>query len=235
MPLTLQREGSPYHDISLKTEKQPGHTPFSSAAAIRNSIALTGKMADIESHVPGSVFHLLKEAHKKSFPVTSDDFSLLLQYKLLAEASDGFEQYQDVTSALSDKIRKQIYSYIGFEQFCTLLKSKDMTYSRISRCLTHILLHMKASALEKYIRNDFIFYARILGFKRESGSLLGTLKANTSIPLVSKLADAASYLSPIGTSMLEEDICASHIYRSVVCRKFRTPFVNEYAQPIVIL
>ena len=110
-----------------------------------------------------------------------------------------------------------------------------MTYSRISRCLTHILLQMTTSGLEEYRRHDFVFYARILGFKRESAGLLGVLKANASIPLLSKLADAASLLSAPGIAMLEEDIRISHIYRSTVCSKFRIPFVNEYVQPIVIL
>ena len=110
-----------------------------------------------------------------------------------------------------------------------------MTYSRISRCLTHILLQMTTSGLEEYRRHDFVFYARILGFKRESAGLLGVLKANASIPLLSKLADAASLLSAPGIAMLEEDIRISHIYRSTVCGKFSIPFVNEYVQPIVIL
>ena len=209
--------------------------PFRSAAAIRDSIASAGNISGIECHVPGSVFRLLETAYGKNFPVTSDDFSLLLQYQLLSEAPDGFERYQDITPALSDKIKKHLYSYAGLEQFCSLLKSKDTAYSRMSRCLTHILLHMTASRMEEYIRDDFIFYARILGFKRESGKLPGILKANTSIPLISKLADAASFLSPLGAAMLEEDIRVSHIYRSAACSKFHTPFINEYVQPIVIL
>ncbi len=234
VPLTIQRRGNGYHDVSLKASDQPESPLLSSATAIRGSITSDGNFAEIKNHVPDSVFRLLEKAYGKGFPVTSNDFSPLLHYKLLSETG-GFERYQDVTPALSDKIKKQIYSYKDFEQFCALLKSKDMTYSRISRCLTHILLQMTTSGLEEYRRHDFVFYARILGFKRESAGLLGVLKANASIPLLSKLADAASLLSAPGIAMLEEDIRISHIYRSTVCSKFRIPFVNEYVQPIVIL
>lgn len=235
IPLTILRKDSGYHDISLPDCQQAKNPSFSSASAIRNSIENNGTVTDIEKYVPASVFRLLRKAYGKSFPITSEDFSLLLQYRLLSEAPNGFSRYQDVTPDLSDKIKKNIYSYEGFEQFCGLLKSKNLTYSRISRCFMHILLNMTTSGLEEYVQNDFIFYARILGFRRESAGLLSTLKANTSIPLISKLADASACLQAPGLTMLEEDIRSAHIYHSVLCSKFHRPFTNEYAHPIIIL
>ncbi len=96
IPLTIQRRGNDYHDVSLKASDRP-ESP-------------DGNFAEIKNHVPDSVFRLLEKAYGKGFPVTSNDFSQLLHYKLLSETG-GFERYQDVTPALSDKIKKQIYSY----------------------------------------------------------------------------------------------------------------------------
>lgn len=244
-PLTVQREGSSYHDPILDENRRSGPSGgplfYSSASAIREHIAGHGKgeaLADLENikgHVPENVFRLLCDRIGKTFPMGSHDFSSLLFYKLLLENEKGFSHYQDMAPALSDKIRKNLNRYEGFEQFCSLLKSKDITYSRISRCLIHILLDMREEKLQEYIGQDFTFYARILGFRKSSAPLLAAIKANASIPLISKLADARFLLNDAGLSMLEKDIQASHIYSSVISDKFGHSFSSEYTRPLVIL
>ena len=77
--------------------------------------------------------------------------------------------------------------------------------------------------------------ATILGFRKSCAPLLTAIKANASIPLISKLADARFSLNDTGFSMLEKDIQASHIYSSVISAKFGHPFPNEYTRPLVIL
>ena len=205
---------------------------FSSASAIRDSI---GSCSGIRRHVPPSVFQLLQASYGKSFPVNSGDFSLMLKYRLLLEKENGFAHYQDVTTSLSGKIKKHLYDYENFEQFCSLLKSREITHSRISRCLTHILLGITSEKTEKYTEKDYVFYARILGFRREAAPLFGILKANASLPLISKLADASPLLDETGLSMLEDDIRSAHIYDSVACHKFQASFINEYSRQLVIL
>lgn len=263
-PYTIKRIGSGYHDTSLnlsakcKTTEQGIHDKqlsFSSASAIRTSIAQEGIFSDsdspelnrnaaqrnmdrptlsnIKEHVPDSVYDLLSNHYNRSFPISANDFSGLLHYRLLLQAPKGFTDYLDVTADLSDKILKNLYRFEDFEQFCSLLKSKDMTYSRLSRSLLHILLDMTDRQMQEW-QSDAIYYARILGFRKSAAPLLRTLKAHTSIPLISKLADASSYLSPAGLSMLEKDIQAAHIYDSVVASKFHAPFINEYSKRLVI-
>jgi hypothetical protein len=100
----------------------------------------------------------------------------------------------------------------------------------------HILLHMTQEKLSAYCREDYIFYARILGFRESAAPLLSAIKTHTSIPLISKLADAARQLTPLGMQMLEKDIYASHIYEMVTQQKFHTPPLaasNEYCRQIV--
>lgn len=230
VPLTLQRQGSGYHENALD-----GSMSFSSASAIRGSINSCASLSAIERHVPSSVFHLLRTSYGKSFPISSGDFSLMLKYRLLLESENGFTCYQDVTPALSDKIKKNLYDYENFEQFCSLLKSKEITHSRLSRSLTHILLGLTSARIEEYTEKDYVFYARILGFRREAAPMFGILKANSSIPLISKLADASSVLGETGLSMLEDDIRSAHIYDSAVCHKFQTPFIHEYSRQLIIL
>lgn len=237
VPYTIKRKGNHYHDTALTSAARqpvPGE-PLRSATALRSSLEGNGPLPSLRPYVPPSAYSLLEHSMNRCLPVCSDDFSTLLHYKLLQEAPDGFSRYLDVSEDLSGKICRNLLGFTGYDAFCSLLKSKDVTYSRLSRCLLHILLNMTQMQMEEYVRNDYIAYARILGFCQTAAPLLKELKAHTAVPMVSKLSGAHQLLSPEGHSMLEQDIRAAHIYHSVTAAKFRVPFVHEYArQPVIV-
>ena len=230
IPYTVKRKGSGYHDHMLSA----GHS-LGSASAIRNCLMSSGRLSDIRPYVPASSYSLLKNAYRRSFPICSDDFSSLLHYKLLSEAPEGFRQYFDVSRDLSDKICRNVFRFSGYEQFCSLLKSRNLTYAGVSRSLLHILLNMTREQMEEYVGNDYVCYARILGFRKKAAPLLKKLKAHGDIPMISKLAAARRTLSPTGLAMLGQDVQAAHIYQSVISSKFHTPFVNEYVRQLLVL
>ncbi len=230
-PHTIGRKGSGYHDKTLPLLE----ARTASASAIRHALKENPSLSAIRPYVPESVYHLLDTAQNRSFPLYSDDFSSLLHYKLLQEASAGFACYLDVSGDLSGKICRNLLRFTGYESFCRILKSKDITYARLSRSLLHILLHMTQAQMEEYIQNDYIAYARILGFRQTAAPLLKALKTHASVPAISKLSNAKHRLDPTGLSMLEHDIRASHIYRSVAAGKYHVPFVHEYAKRPVIV
>lgn len=58
------------------------------------------------------------------------------------EAQNGYQKYADITPDLSDKLKKNLNNYTDWKSFCQLLNTKDLTYARASRCLTHILLNL---------------------------------------------------------------------------------------------
>ena len=237
VPCTIKRTGSQYHDTVLTpAAKQPeAGKALGSATALRRMMAGNGALSALRPYVPASVYPLLEQSSDRRFPVCSNDFSTLLHYKLLQDAPDGFYRYLDVTHDLSDKICRNLPGFTGYDAFCSLLKSKDVTYARLSRSLLHILLNMEKAQMEEYIQNDYIAYARILGFCKTASPLLKVLKAHTAVPVISKLSGARRLLTAEGYSMLEQDIRASHIYRSVTASKFRVPFTHEYAiQPIIV-
>ncbi|MCM1121220.1 MAG: nucleotidyltransferase [Eubacterium sp.] len=229
-PYTLRRTGSSYHDNGLSSG-------FCSALALRESLRHDGTPENIAGQVPESALLLMQTAYQKTYPVFADDFSLPMQYKLLSEEALSFTRYPDIDKELSDRIVKFLPQYKDFRSFCDLLKSKNRTYARISRCLMHILLGLMEEDFTRYRKEGQIFYARMLGFREEAAPLLSAIKANASIPLLSKLADAEKQLAPTGLSMLEKDVSASHIYQSVARYKFpgadSLPEINEYKRPII--
>ena len=227
-PYTIRSFGGGYHDYKL-------NVAYSSAIAIRQSLMLGNSLARIEDQIPKNCRPLLLDNFKKTYPVFLDDFSTVLKYQLFTEAPNGFEKYADISSDLSDKIKKNIYKVDTINNFCDLLKSKDLTHARINRCLGHILLNIRQEEMDTLKANGDIHYARVLGFVKESDALLSKIKKNTSIPLITKLADASKLLSEEGMAQLEKDIHVSHIYEMIVSSKFNQPFRNEYTRKIVKL
>ena len=217
-PITIRREVSHYHDTKLQEQ-------FSSASALRSTIA-DGDFAKLYGQIPSICMPSLEDGYNVRYPVYANDFSLLLKYRLLNETSASLMAYADVSEELANRIFNCLNDYVSFDQFCESLKTKEITYSRISRALLHILLGVKKSD------SHDIEYARMLGFRSSSGILLSELKKSSSIPLFSKLGKDDA-LSDSARKMLELDVYASNLYESVVTEKFKTPFINEFKQSII--
>lgn len=240
---TIKRMVSGYHDEEL-TEG------YSSASAIRKLLAYAGNsihleneglfdepslsevLIRLEDQVPPSCIRLLEEMHRNRYPVYANDFSLLLKYRLLTETADSLMRYMDVTEELANRMVKHANDFITFDQFCDLIKTRELTYTRVSRCLLHILLGITTGDMLEYREEGFCQYARILGFRKDSTRLLSYLKEHSKVPLLTKLTQTQE-LSNTGLKMLRQDIYASNLYESVITNKFKMPFINEYQQQVV--
>ena len=61
------------------------------------------------------------------------------------------------------------------------------------------------------------------------------VKEHSSIPIVTKLADADKNLPAPAIELLKKELYMSELYYSVLSVKNRTPMRNEYSTPLVIL
>lgn len=230
VPCTLPRNGAGYHDADL-------HSPCCSALALREALAGAASVDALRAHLPEPAWRIMSQNAGICFPIFPDDFSLPLHYQLLTQQAQGFAQHPDIDCGLSDRICAKLANFRSFSDFCDLLKTKDRTYTRISRSLMYILLHMEADSLRQFVSEDYVYYARMLGFCKEAAPLLSAIKKNSTLPLVSKLADAAALLSENGKHLLAQDIYASHIYESVVRSKFSgtssRQYKNEYQRGLL--
>ena len=230
VPMTITRKDNLYNDEELAENGK-----LSSATAIRNTLLDSSNLFDtVAPHMPQNSLNVLKENWKISAPICSDDFSLLLKYKLLLETRESLGQYLDVTSDLADRIYNNLNLYKDFDSFCELLKTKEMTHTRISRSLLHILLDIKREEYESF-KNGYGQYARILGFRKEATPLLREIKNTSSIPLISKLSDSLKTFDGVALTMLEKDIQSTHIFESIVTHKFYHEFRNEFQRQLMII
>lgn len=229
VPYTIKREGDGYLSHTLSEES------FCSAMALRKGIA--EENPDLLRYVPESIRQEFSDTCQTKSALCADDFSGMLFYKLLSEKDAGYDSYLDVSSDLSDKIRKNLGTFTTFSAFCeNSLKSKDITLTRVYRSLLHILLSIKKEDLPAATP-----YARILGFREASFEVFGCL-SKENIPLLSRLKDASSLLSPEALSCLSKDIFAAQLYEHVRMQhmlhklhmqKDDCPFVSEYSRPVI--
>ena len=225
-PILIQRAGAGYHDTSIDS-------PLASATAIRQS--LISNIDAVYSALPVEVVMLLMQYEKEYGFVHPDEISQLLSYRLLCDKETGFEEYADVTEALSASISKKIYSFDNFMNFATMLKSKNYTHTRITRALIHILLQIWKNDYDNALSCDYVPYMRVLGFKKSAGELLHTIKKEADRPLITKLADASSILNENEIKVLNHDILSSDIYnRLIIAHRKKVP-ANEFIHGPVII
>lgn len=230
-PVTVTRKGAGYHDLNTS------HT-MPSALSIRKYLEekTPEVFCEVLAHrVPQSHMELWDELLSRRHYLFPSDFTKELRYRLLSESRADFTAYADVTRELSDKLTKNILLFSDWDDLCMRAKSKEISYSRISRALCHILLGITAQDIQTARCQDYVPYARILGFQKSAQPLLSVIKKKSEIPLISKLADAYRLLPESDHKILQKDITAAHIYESVMAAKCNFQINNEYKRQILIL
>lgn len=242
-PYTISRRGAHYHEQEL-------HDSYSSASAIRSLLAYSGSalhiahtdepdtsglhhiLGELEQQVPEPCIELLKDYHQTLYPIYQNDFSLILKYKLLNKRPETLIRYMDVSQELANRICSQLNHYFHYQQFCELLKTRELTQTRINRALLHIMLGIKKKNVAAYTSDGFHYYAHLLGFRKDSSKVISAIAKQSQLPLLTKLYDTNT-LSERGQKMLTHDILASNLYTSVITDKYKTAFKNEYNQRIL--
>ena len=223
----LKRISSSYHDTDLKEQ-------FSSATSIRAVLENRDSFPEdmLTNQIPANCLEIMNQHFRSDYPVCVDDFSLLLHYRLLTETAETLITYADVSMDLANRIIKNRNKFIGWNQFCDLLKTKEVTYSRISRCLLHILLDIRKTDYTDGMQK--VSYARLLGFSAAQKDILSEIKKNSMIPVISRAGDL-SCLDDRAKTLYSKEINAANIYQAVLSNKFSQPFLHEFQKKIVII
>lgn len=224
---TISREGSGYHEDTLADANFPSASAI--RGIIRNSLSKDKDLLDIlASHLP-AVTH---PAYTGAVPVFVDDFSGLLNATVLQMQATF--SIADLSPELAARLAKPPYCPLSFEERIQALKTRQLTYTRVSRALLHLVLGMREEDISRWKDEGYALYARILGFRRQSSPLLSCLHKKSSIPLITKMADAAQNLSPSALALLEQEVYASHLYQTVRMKRSGV-FQNEYTEGLVFV
>lgn len=224
---TISRKGSGYHEDTLADANFPSASAI--RGIIRNSLSKDKDLLDIlASHLP-AVTH---PAYTGAVPVFVDDFSELLNAAVLQMQATF--SIADLSPELATRLAKPPYCPLSFEERIQALKTRQLTYTRVSRALLHLVLGMREEDISRWKDEGYALYARILGFRRQSSPLLSCLHKKSSIPLITKMADASQSLAPSALALLEQEVYASHLYQTVRMKRSGV-FQNEYTEGLVFV
>lgn len=235
-PVTLRRKGMGYHNTASDLNSV---SDFASASAIRELICTSNNdncrgyssknVSDIlASWIPSGAFEIFRMLLNSQEFLTEDVLDSILSYCLLQKNVSELTSFLDVSESLAQRIVNQRNLLQGFSKSASVLKTKELTQTRIQRALLHIILGIR-QVPEK------VPYARVLGFKKENSFLLKTIKNNSRIPVITKLADASSLLDSQAQELLKETTFASNLYESLLAQKNGRKFIHEYEKQIVII
>lgn len=237
-PVIVKRCGGGYH-----TKEK--HSLFSSATSIRHQLSDSNEntvlLSSVQSQIPEPSYDSLLSAYGHTFPMSEDDLSAHLRMALFQVKDCDYTSFLDVTQDLSNRIRKNLYEFVSFHQFAELLKTKDMTYTRICRCLIHILLGITDSLLTDAKNINYVPYYRVLGIKKEASSLLSAIKKSSSLPIITNPADylkktnQQDSLPMAAKNMLNNDIYATNLFNCICADKFHTKTECELTRPFLKL
>lgn len=175
---------------------------------------------------------------------TLDMLSDMLSYRLLQlvyldsavpEEHSVLCDYLDVSREIADALRKQARERMNFRERIAAVKSRNYTYSRISRALLHILLDIQrkdhAALRGAYFGEaETMPYVRVLGVRKEAKELLAAMAttAVTSPARYQRSLDAlqrrtiespedllASIRAGHAELMFRSDLYAADLYRQI--------------------
>ena len=131
VPHTIKRQGQDYHSDSTDAG-------FASATGIRRLLKEQKESSRqlLQKQLPPASYNLLNNYWGTS-PLTEDDLSMLLRYKLITENRTHLTEYFGVNRDLSNRIYKHLNEFESFSSFAELLKTKNITRTAINRALLH--------------------------------------------------------------------------------------------------
>lgn len=228
-PVTIRRFGAGYNDPYI-----PGQSGIS-AKAIREAVSYGSYNDSIAEYMPGESFESIREAIEKKQVLTEDDFSEMIVYKLIMERQQRYTKYLDVSDDLSDRIVNNLDKYTGFSDFCNLIKTKDKTYTRVSRALFHILLGIKDKAEDSREYTGQCPYIRILGFRKNAESLVSDMKSSALVPIITGYTDAEKNLYSEQLRQLKDESRIEDLYFAVQTLKSGIPSKPDMSRPLIVL
>ena len=235
----LKKLNSTIKPIGIKRIKAGYHETFNDVDNPSSSYSAS----NIRNMDNKSQLNLLKEIdimyenhYGISFPINKEkSFSAIAGANILKAVTAGENDYFDVSDFLWDKIKKNINKYTDFSSFVMMLKSKDISYSAISRALLHIVLNIKQSDVTNITSNNYGNYVRILGFKSSSKELLTAISEKSSVIILTKPKEYNDLLDAQGKYQFEQNLYADNLYRLCASIDLKELQANEFERKMIVI
>ncbi len=236
-PVVIPRTGGDYQsqvtgDYSSMAIRQAMKSHLSG----QNPDSIDSLKQEFLKNVPSDSIDILLNQISTKEIMDMDDFTMALysRIKNINNASD-LTKYADVSESIAFALQSVCDKYPKASDWSAHLQTKNYSGARIKRALLHILLNICDKDICNYKNAGVVGYARVLGFKKGSESVLSEIKKHSDIPLISKPADAKRVISAPFLNQFETDIDSSMLYEYTCANKNnRTPIHEMTRSPIVM-
>lgn len=188
-----------------------------------SSITLSGMQIHAVPRISAVSASALREQRRQSENgIFADDFSEVLLARLLDVRHDAVRSYADyagISRDLSNRIEQLLPEFCSWTQFCSVLKTRNITYSAVSRGLLHLMLGIT----KDYEQFHAPFYVRVLGCRKGARPLLGQMAAGGLNVLVQ--------LPKEPSAQLLIDVRASELYDYISRKKMSASSVTKPELP----
>ncbi len=224
----IPRREAPHHSDTISGS-------YASATAIRKSL-LSGKKEDsaLSGVVPREVWEVLTQTRDAHALLSENDFSDLLFYAL-NEHRAQLRDFGPENPDLAHRTANLLEQFTGWTDFAALLKTKNQTYTAISRYLAQILLGIRREDLALAARYDYAPYARLLGFREEAAPLLTEIREHATMPILTQPAKDAAALSENRRRLFNLDVQAAELYRHEQVTRSGKESKSELRQPLITI
>ena len=229
-PFTITRQGTGYNENVVNG--------LPSASAIRTILYdYIDKTPDKYNQLPKELEQLLPESMVNKIleqpPIKLDHLTPLFNYKMSELFNKCFydknaiakelSSYTDISIELGNRMADCFKGNEPLSVYCMNVKSRQYTYSRICRCVLHVILNITKIKSARY-DGDNVPYIRILGFDKVGQKYLSEIKKKCSTPIITKTADYKD--------LLVDDIYCSSIYNQLVYNTYNSVIKDEFRQHI---
>ena len=188
---------------------------YSSATAIRKAL---NEGVNIRQYIPRGSSKPYLEYTKKPLPektwLTPSIASRLIYDRNLPPEISQLDQIMDMTPELLNRLRKAPLpvKYVELQDF---LKTKNITMSRVSRVLLHMVLGIKDEDRKIAYDNGYADYLNILAIKDSKTSIIKDIEAASTLTLINK---KSSFTPETETSsrMWQLDKRATDLYTQLI-------------------
>ncbi len=233
--LIPRRGDAPHNEPTLPANA----SAYASASSIRNILledpagALSpDREAALRAALPSDEQEDLLRARAEQQCLCEDDFSDLLLYALTTNRA-LLSAFGSDNEDLIRRIANQTEQFTCWSEFTKRIKTKNQTYTAISRLLAQILLGIRREDVTLAATYHYAPYARLLGFRREAAPLLKEIQAGASVPVLTRLAKNHPTLGEDERRVLSFDIQAAGIYRQILQSKSGCQIRSEFRQPLI--
>lgn len=227
-PMTVKREGAGYHCNDLDMS-------YASASAIRSCIS-EGNPNLAMHQVPDDTREIyLRALTFGAAPVVWDNLIDALHYKLRVMPASEIAEIFEVTEGLENRILHSLDTCYSFSDMIPFIKSKRYTWTKIQRIMLHILLDIKSSEVDYFMKKNHMPYIRVLGFRKDSADILGDLTIHAKCPVLTNLKKASEVLQDDGLHLLAVEKLATDLYVLGYPDTEKRAPNQDFTKPLVII